>query len=178
MRTVFSGFRGRERATGNNIDLVDLESPSAAPVQILSAKDVRPTRYLAAIFAAFGGILISLSAFFAVSSWEHRLADVKLRELAKNYQQTLNSDLEKATDLLYTLRANFATTNNTLSRGEFQAFARARHASDLMIPSEVWVLDKLPLLGSGKVDMVAVAKLVSERTAARPEAELRTRAIG
>jgi len=42
----------------------------------------------------------------------------------------------------------------------------------------VWVLDKLPLLGSGKVDMVAVAKLVSERAAAMPEAELRTRAIG
>ena len=47
-----------------------------------------------------------------------------------------------------------------------------------MIPSEVWVLDKLPLLGSGKVDTVAVAKLVSERTAAMPEAELRARAIG
>ena len=55
-------------------------------------------------------------------------------------------------------------------------FAKAKHASDLMIPSEVWVLDKLPLLGSGKVDMVAVAKLVEERAAAREEP--RTRAIG
>ena len=33
-----------------------------------------------------------------------------------------------------------------------------------MIPAEVWVLDKMPLLGSGKVDLVALAKLVRERT--------------
>jgi hypothetical protein len=45
-----------------------------------------------------------------------------------------------------------------------------------MMPSEVWMLDNIPLLGSGKVDMVAVAKLVEERAAARQEP--RTRAIG
>ncbi len=50
-----------------------------------------------------------------------------------------------------------------------QAYAKARHASDLMIPSEVWVLDKLPLLGSGKVDVMAAAKLVHERLAVQPE---------
>jgi acyl-[acyl-carrier-protein]-phospholipid O-acyltransferase/long-chain-fatty-acid--[acyl-carrier-protein] ligase len=51
--------------------------------------------------------------------------------------------------------------------------AKARHASDLMIPSEVSVVEKLPLLGSGKVDMMAVAKLVQERLAAQPEAMAR-----
>ena len=44
---------------------------------------------------------------------------------------------------------------------------RRRHASDLMIPAEVWVQDKLPMLGTGKVDMLAVAKLVQERDAAK-----------
>ena len=39
-----------------------------------------------------------------------------------------------------------------------------------MIPSEVWVDDKLPMLGSGKVDNIGVAQLVQERLAARPEA--------
>jgi acyl-[acyl-carrier-protein]-phospholipid O-acyltransferase / long-chain-fatty-acid--[acyl-carrier-protein] ligase len=75
-------------------------------------------------------------------------------------------------------RLVLVTQQKGATRGDFQNFAKARHASDLMIPSEVWVLDKLPLLGSGKVDMVAVEKLVRERAAATPESQLRTRAIG
>ena len=39
-----------------------------------------------------------------------------------------------------------------------------------MIPSEVWVQDKLPMLGAGKVDAMAVAKLVKEQIAAKAEA--------
>ena len=54
-------------------------------------------------------------------------------------------------------------------RREFQAFAKSKHASDLMIPSEVWVIDKLPMLGSGKVDTMAAGRLVQERLAAKPE---------
>jgi hypothetical protein len=41
-----------------------------------------------------------------------------------------------------------------------------------MIPAEVWVVETLPMLGSGKVDIVAVGKLVLERLAA-PEAMAR-----
>jgi acyl-[acyl-carrier-protein]-phospholipid O-acyltransferase/long-chain-fatty-acid--[acyl-carrier-protein] ligase len=61
------------------------------------------------------------------------------------------------------------TQQKGATRADFQAFAKAKHASDLMIPSEVWVLDKLPVLGSGKVDVMAVGKLVEERVAAKPE---------
>jgi acyl-[acyl-carrier-protein]-phospholipid O-acyltransferase/long-chain-fatty-acid--[acyl-carrier-protein] ligase len=61
-------------------------------------------------------------------------------------------------------RLILATEKKDATRSEFQAFAKASHASDLMIPGEVWVLDKMPLLGSGKVDLVALAKLVRERT--------------
>ena len=40
-----------------------------------------------------------------------------------------------------------------------------------MMPAEVLVLDKMPLLGSGKVDLLSVAKLVRERAAeAKPVA--------
>jgi hypothetical protein len=42
-----------------------------------------------------------------------------------------------------------------------------------MIPSDVWVLDKLPMLGSGKVDSMAAGKLVQERLAAKPDAMAR-----
>ena len=45
-----------------------------------------------------------------------------------------------------------------------------------MIPSEVCHMEKLPLLGSGKVDMIALAKLVQERVQAKPE--LLSRAVG
>jgi acyl-[acyl-carrier-protein]-phospholipid O-acyltransferase/long-chain-fatty-acid--[acyl-carrier-protein] ligase len=61
-------------------------------------------------------------------------------------------------------RLILATEKKDATRSEFQAFAKASHASDLMIPAEVWVLDKMPMLGSGKVDLVALAKLVRERT--------------
>jgi acyl-[acyl-carrier-protein]-phospholipid O-acyltransferase/long-chain-fatty-acid--[acyl-carrier-protein] ligase len=54
------------------------------------------------------------------------------------------------------------------SRAEIQAFAKAKHASDLMVPSEVWTVDKLPMLGSGKVDNITLAQTVRERLAAAP----------
>jgi len=49
------------------------------------------------------------------------------------------------------------------TRSAFQAYAKARGASDLMAPAEVMVVDKLPVLGSGKADLVSVARLVMGR---------------
>jgi acyl-[acyl-carrier-protein]-phospholipid O-acyltransferase / long-chain-fatty-acid--[acyl-carrier-protein] ligase len=43
------------------------------------------------------------------------------------------------------------------------AYARSQHASELMLPAEVVVLDKLPMLGSGKVDQLAMDKFVCDR---------------
>ena len=48
------------------------------------------------------------------------------------------------------------------------AYAKAHGASDLMIPSEIVIVPKLPLLGSGKVDQVSVTKLVRERAVEKP----------
>jgi acyl-[acyl-carrier-protein]-phospholipid O-acyltransferase/long-chain-fatty-acid--[acyl-carrier-protein] ligase len=114
-------------------------------------------------FAKIGGEMISLAAIEALAS-----------ELWPNAASAVAAvpDARKGERLILVTQQRGAT------RGEFGAFARARHASDLMIPSEVWVIDKLPLLGSGKVDMVAVARLVVERASATAEPELRTRAIG
>ena len=47
---------------------------------------------------------------------------------------------------------------------------RAKHASELMLPSEIIILDKLPLLGSGKPDLVALQKFVHEQAAAKAKA--------
>ena len=64
-----------------------------------------------------------------------------------------------------------ALVHKGATRSEFQAYAKQKGASDLMIPAEVVVLDKLPVLGTGKIDMVGVAKLVKERAAAAPATE-------
>ena len=90
----------------------------------LTAKDVLPARYLVAILAAMVGTLISAIAFVAVSDWEYRLADLKLVELATASQQTLNSDLQYATEVLYTLRSYYTTTHQGVTRSDYQAFAR------------------------------------------------------
>jgi hypothetical protein len=37
-----------------------------------------------------------------------------------------------------------------------------------MVPAEVLVVDKVPVLGTGKIDMVGVANLVREHVAATP----------
>ena len=52
------------------------------------------------------------------------------------------------------------------NRSEFQAFARSRGATELMVPAEIFTMEKLPVLGTGKIDNVAVTKLIKERFAA------------
>ena len=52
----------------------------------------------------------------------------------------------------------------------FRLTREGKHASELMFPSEIIVLDKLPLLGSGKPDLVTLQKFVSEQAAAKATA--------
>src|SRR5437588_11899656 len=112
-------------------------------------------------FAKIGGEMISLAAVEALAS-----------ELWPNAASAVVAvpDARKGERLILITQQKGAT------RSEFQMLARARHASELMLPSEVWVLEKLPLLGSGKVDLVAVARLVEERACETQDA--RALAIG
>jgi acyl-[acyl-carrier-protein]-phospholipid O-acyltransferase / long-chain-fatty-acid--[acyl-carrier-protein] ligase len=112
-------------------------------------------------FAKVGGEMISLAAVEALASELWPDAPSAVAAVA---------DARKGERLILVTQQKGAT------RSEFQRFARAKHASELMLPSEVWVVDKLPLLGSGKVDMVAVAKLVEERACETQDA--RALAIG
>ncbi len=59
------------------------------------------------------------------------------------------------------------TNNKNATRSEFIAFAREQHASELMIPAEVIFMEKLPMLGSGKPDLLALAKMAKEERAAQ-----------
>ena len=60
------------------------------------------------------------------------------------------------------------THKKDATRSEFQAFAKSRGATELMVPAEIVYLEKVPVLGTGKIDNVSVTKLVKERFAAAP----------
>jgi acyl-[acyl-carrier-protein]-phospholipid O-acyltransferase/long-chain-fatty-acid--[acyl-carrier-protein] ligase len=107
-------------------------------------------------FAKVGGEMVSLAAVEVLAGdlWPNALTAV-----------TAVPDARKGERLILVTQQKDAT------RAAFQAFAKARHASDLMIPAEVWVEDKVPVLGTGKVDMLAMAKLVHDRLAAKAQAQ-------
>jgi acyl-[acyl-carrier-protein]-phospholipid O-acyltransferase/long-chain-fatty-acid--[acyl-carrier-protein] ligase len=112
-------------------------------------------------FAKIGGEMISLAA-----------VEVLAGELWPNDPSAVVAvpDLRKGERLILVTQKKDAT------RPEFMAFAKSKHASDLMIPAEVWVLDKLPMLGTGKADMMSLGKLVHERIAEKAQAQPETMA--
>jgi acyl-[acyl-carrier-protein]-phospholipid O-acyltransferase/long-chain-fatty-acid--[acyl-carrier-protein] ligase len=65
-------------------------------------------------------------------------------------------------------RLILVTTHDGASRSAFQVHAREKGATDLMVPAEIHVVVEVPVLGSGKVDFSAVAKLIKERFAGAP----------
>ncbi len=99
-------------------------------------------------FAKIGGEMISLAAVEALAAelWPDAL-----------------SGAATAPDPRKGERLVLVTTKNDPKRSDFLAFARAHGASEMMVPTEVLILDKLPTLGSGKVDNVALTAFVRER---------------
>ena len=106
-------------------------------------------------FAKVGGEMISLAAveMLAAELWPHYITAVAAVPDARKGERLI-----------------MVTTKHGATRAEFQAYARSKHASELMFPSEIVVLDKLPLLGSGKVDQLAIDKFVREQAAAKAAA--------
>ena len=107
-------------------------------------------------FAKIGGEMISLAAVEALAGdlWPNALSAV-----------VAVPDPRKGERLILVTQQKDAT------RSQFQAYAREHGASELMLPSEILVLEKMPMLGSGKVDLLSLAKLMQERAAeAKPMA--------
>lgn len=104
-------------------------------------------------FAKIGGEMISLAAVEALISElypDHLSAVTAVEDARKGERLVLVTEMADA------------------ARSTLGGFARRKGASELMVPSDIIVVDKLPVLGSGKVDHVAVARLVAERRAAAP----------
>jgi acyl-[acyl-carrier-protein]-phospholipid O-acyltransferase/long-chain-fatty-acid--[acyl-carrier-protein] ligase len=99
-------------------------------------------------FAKVGGEMISLAAVEALAAelWPDAMSGVATVPDARKGERLV-----------------LVTNKTGAKRSDLLAFARVRGASEMMVPAEVLILDKLPLLGSGKIDNIALTNLVRER---------------
>jgi len=99
-------------------------------------------------FAKIGGEMVSLAAVEALAAdlWPDAMTGVATVPDARKGERLV-----------------LVTTKTDPKRSDLAAFARARGASEMMVPAEVLVVDKLPLLGSGKIDNIALTNFVRER---------------
>ena len=99
-------------------------------------------------FAKIGGEMVSLAA---------------IETLAADLWPDAPSAVTSAPDPRKGERLVLVTERKDASRSAFQAHAKACGAADISIPAEVLIVDHLPMLGSGKLDHPAIARLVRER---------------
>src|SRR3954462_13912203 len=106
-------------------------------------------------FAKIAGEMISFAAVEALASelWPDALSAVASVPDARKGERLV-----------------MMTQKKDPTRSEFQAFARSRGASEIMVPAEIIYMEKMPVLGTGKIDNMAVTRLVKERFAAGPAA--------
>ena len=99
-------------------------------------------------FAKIGGEMISLAAVEALAAelWPDAMSGAATVPDARKGERLV-----------------LVTTKSDPKRSDFLAFARARGASEMMVPTEVLILEKLPVLGSGKIDNIALTNFVRER---------------
>ena len=97
-------------------------------------------------FAKIGGEMISLAAVEA---------------LAGDLWPGAPSAVVAAPDERKGERLVLLTQEPAATRADFSAFARARGASELMMPSQIRILERLPLLGTGKLDYAALPALLA-----------------
>ncbi len=96
-------------------------------------------------FAKIGGEMVSLSAVEA---------------LATELSPSVLSVVVAIPDARKGERLVLMTSDGTVTRSRFQQLARATGATELMVPADVLVVDRVPVLGSGKADYVAATEMV------------------
>lgn len=101
-------------------------------------------------FAKIAGEMVSLAA---------------VEVLAAEFWPGVLSGVASLPDARKGERLVLVTQQKDATRTAFQAFAKGRGASDLMIPAEVVVVPSVPVLGSGKLDFAGIARMVKERAA-------------
>ncbi len=103
-------------------------------------------------FAKIGGEMISLAALEAIAAdlWPNQMTVVVAQPDARKGERLV-----------------LLTTDARCQRADLVKFAKERGATELLLPAEILVVEKIPLLGSGKPDFIQATKIASERIAAR-----------
>ncbi len=104
-------------------------------------------------FAKIGGEMVSLAAVEALAAevWPQVVPVV-----------VAVPDARKGERLI------LVSTDRSAMREQFLRAAKAKGMSELSVPAEIMLVEKIPLLGSGKPDFVAATTLVKDGLAVRP----------
>jgi acyl-[acyl-carrier-protein]-phospholipid O-acyltransferase/long-chain-fatty-acid--[acyl-carrier-protein] ligase len=106
-------------------------------------------------FAKIGGEMVSLSA---------------VESLAAELWPSLITVVVAFPDARKGERLALLTTDANCTREAFSQFARRKGATELMVPADVLLVSKIPLLGSGKPDYPAALELAKQALAAKAAA--------
>jgi acyl-[acyl-carrier-protein]-phospholipid O-acyltransferase/long-chain-fatty-acid--[acyl-carrier-protein] ligase len=104
-------------------------------------------------FAKIAGEMVSLSAVEALAAelWPNSITVVVALPDARKGE-----------------RLALLTTDAKHTREAFTQFARRKGATELMVPADILLVSKIPLLGSGKPDYVAALELAKAAIAEKP----------
>ncbi len=108
-------------------------------------------------FAKIAGEMVSLSAVEAMASevWPSVITVVVALPDARKGERLV-----------------LLTTDGKATREQFQRHAKAAGVTELSVPSEIMLVEKIPLLGSGKPDFVSATALAKSRATTRTESVL------
>jgi diguanylate cyclase (GGDEF)-like protein len=82
-------------------------------------------RCLALLLIGIIGCSVSVGMFAAIDGWERHVAELRFSSAARDRLSAINSGLNDATDLLWSLRAYLETTRPPVDRAEYVAFSSA-----------------------------------------------------
>jgi acyl-[acyl-carrier-protein]-phospholipid O-acyltransferase/long-chain-fatty-acid--[acyl-carrier-protein] ligase len=124
-------------------------------------------------------VAIDAQGFITIKGRAKRFAKIGGEMVSLSAVETLAADAFPGSALLVVSlpdarkgeRLVLITTDAGLRRDQLVRHARARGASELMVPAEILVVGSLPLLGSGKPDYVAATALAASRTVAEPKVD-------
>jgi diguanylate cyclase len=114
----------------------------SSPKRVLhrvSAAHQRAWRALPTLTAALVGTILSITAGFMVSQWEDRHAIQEFNSVAENHYMVLQNGLNEYLNKLLTLRALFDSSDDHISRNEFEAFVRPHLQYSSPIQTLSWV---------------------------------------
>jgi len=132
-------------AGGNRMDNV---------IERLKISTSRSARHLPALVAAGVGLLLSLIGAYAVGRWEQRVTKVEFEGVAATELIVLQNGINEYLSRLVTLRTLFESTNEEITRSEFEVFSGRLfeyHPGLLRVgwlPSVAWMRSRASRTGS------------------------------